>query len=127
MSSNLVKICPACGAENSASLMGCFRCGESIIQIGYLDKVVEKNKNLASERNWFFEELLTPTFWVCVPVSILTAFAAIMSIGSFFMLPLLMLSVVLGGLPFMPGDPIGNYLTRRLEANARTDSDSVEK
>lgn len=118
MSSNLIKICPACGTENSASLTGCFRCGESIVNEAYVDKVALKQKSEGFERNWFLEELFTPTFWFCVPASIVSGLLAIFSLGTPFTPLFLLGALILGGLPFLPGDPVGDWVRSRIFAGA---------
>lgn len=118
MSSNLIKICPACQTENAAALSICFRCGESIVEQPFIDKVSLKMKDREFENNWFLEELLTPTFWVCVPASILSALIGIFTLGS-PLSPILFLGAVLfGGMPFFPGDPVGNFIRNKIFAEA---------
>lgn len=118
MSSNLIKICPACQTENAAALSICFRCGESIVEQPYIDKVSLKMKDREFENNWFLEELLTPTFWVCVPASILSALIGISTLGSPLSPILFLGAVILGGMPFYPGDPVGNFIRNKVFAEA---------
>lgn len=114
MSSNS-KICPQCQLTNAASNLVCLRCETPLIHQDFAPNWSEKYKDKQQDRNYFFEELFNPTLFVCLPLALFFAAAAAFTAGSSFMALFLLLAVLLAGVPFMPGDPVGDSLRRRSE------------
>lgn len=114
MSSNS-KICPQCQLINAASNLVCLRCETSLIHQDFAPNWSEKYKDKQQDRNYFFEEIFNPTLFVCLPLALFFASAGAFTAGTSLMALFLMLAVLLAGAPFMPGDPVGDYLRRRSE------------
>ncbi len=115
--SNSTKTCTDCRFVNASMNSACVKCGLSLVSQDFDERLIVRYERENPEyRSQFLEELLTPTFWVALPLGLLFAVLGIASIGTPMMPLFLMLACFLAALPFMPGDPVGDYLQMRLEA-----------
>jgi hypothetical protein len=113
--SSTTKICPECQLTNAAMNLACLRCQQSLMDVPFAESWTDKYKDQGFERNYFLEELFSPTFLVCIPAAIFFATLAIFSMGSFITPIAFLVAVICAGVPFMPGDPVGAYIRMRLD------------
>lgn len=118
MSSNS-KLCPECQQRNAAMNLACMKCETSLLQVPFEANYTEKYAAEPSERHYFLEELFNPTLFVCLPLGLFFAMLGVFGAGSGLMPLFLMLSVTLTALPFFPGDPVGDYLRKRINDHAK--------
>lgn len=117
MSSN-AKICPNCQKINAAMNLVCLACETSLIHETFAPNFTDRYAGEREERPYVLEEILTPTFWVCLPLGVFSGLIACRCLfgGLLNLAPLfLALAMLLAALPFFPGDPVGDLLRRSLE------------
>jgi len=118
--SNNTKTCPNCQFVNAAMNSGCIKCEQSLVSLAFDERLmVRYERENPAHRSQFLEELLTPTFWVSIPAGLFFALLGIACMGTPLMAVFMMLACGLAALPFMPGDPVGDYIQMRLEARDR--------
>lgn len=120
------KTCQACQTINADMNLACYKCSASLINQGFDTRMAEVYDQQGFDRKWFWEELFSPTFWVCVPLSIFFFALGTFTMGTPLTPVCWLAGMVLGGMPFFPGDPVGDYIRRRLEAKAREYQSSSE-
>ncbi|MEZ0373471.1 MAG: hypothetical protein ACAI44_30560 [Candidatus Sericytochromatia bacterium] len=114
MSSNS-KICPECQLMNAAMNLCCLQCQASLVHVNFAPNWTDKYAGESPDRNYFLEEMLNPTMLVCLPLAVLCIVLAIMTLPSVLTPMFFMLGVILAGIPFFPGDPVGDWFRLRIE------------
>lgn len=118
------KVCPQCQQNNAALNLACIRCQTSLVHEPFAASWTENYPDAGPHPFW--AELFNPTLMVCAPLSVLFTLLAIFSLGSPLTPIFFLAAIVLGGTPFFPADPVGDYFRSRLDQLARKQAKEKE-